>query len=320
MEKSIFERTEKMPIPLVGTALAVCTLGNIYDGMGFSLVRFLCMVFGVVILFFYLVKVFKFPQVCKNEYTTNTVFASLYGTISMVMMITSSYFMQWIPALKYVIMFAVLLHAFFICAFLYLNLIKNFNVAVFVPSWFVTLNGIMVSTVVAMKALPKTMAMAVVIWGFLAYTICIPFMVVRLRKHEIAAKAYHTQAILLAPCSLIVASYINAVGLGYFPSSLLVVSIYYVCVLASLLFIIIKIPRFFAVPFNPGFAGLTFPMAIGIVASKKMAGFLGSNGYEQLGTLVNDIAGIQIILTTAIVAFVVFNFGKMFFKKEEKTA
>lgn len=313
MEKSIFERTEKMPIPLVGAALAICTLGNVYDGMGYPFVRFLCMSFGIIILFFYLIKVFKYPKVCKTEYTTNTIFASLYGTISMVMMITSSYFMEWIPALKYVIIFAVILHAFFICAFLYLYLFKKFDVTFFVPSWFVTLNGIMVSTVVAPTVLPKSMALAVLYWGFFAYTVFIPFMIYRLIKFEIKPPTYHTQAILIAPCSLIVISYINIIA----TPNIIILSIYYICVLISLFFVICKIPKFFSVPFNPGFAGLTFPMAIGIVASKKMSAFFGANEYTTLSTVINDLSGIQIILTTAIVAFVIYNFGAMFFRKEQ---
>lgn len=82
----------------------------------------------------------------------------------------------------------------------------------------------------------------------------------------------HTLAVVLAPCSLCVVSYLNV-----FRSRWLV-SVLYVFVLLSLLFIVNRIPKFFFYQFSPGFADLTFPMAIGIVASTKMSGYLGKAG------------------------------------------
>jgi exfoliative toxin A/B len=91
-----------------------------------------------------------------------------------------------------------------------------------------------------------------------------------------------------------------------------------VCVLASLTFIIVKLPKFFAFPFAPGFAGLTFPMAIGIVASTKMAGYLSGAGQEQLAGMVKQLSGIQIYLTAMIVGYVLLNFVIMALRVERK--
>ena len=184
----------------------------------------------------------------------------------------------------------------------------------FVPSWFVTFNGIMVSTVVGAAMLPPFMAKAVLVWGLCIYTITIPFMVWRLATREVKPAFCHTQAIVLAPCSLCLASYLN---LAQEPSMALV-GILFFCVLASLAFIIIKLPVFFAVPFAPGFAGLTFPMAIGIVASNKAAAFFTGAGQENLGYVVKQIAGVQIYLTTAIIGMVLFGFLKMLFGTGKK--
>ena len=119
------------------------------------------------------------------------------------------------------------------------------------------------------------------VWGLCLSTITIPFMVWRLATREVTPAFCHTQAIVLAPCSLCLASYLN---LAQEPSMALV-GILFFCVLASLAFIIIKLPVFFAVPFAPGFAGLTFPMAIGIVASNKAAAFFTGAGQETLGSV-----------------------------------
>jgi exfoliative toxin A/B len=103
-----------------------------------------------------------------------------------------------------------------------------------------------------------------------------------------------------------VASYLTIIK----TPNLTLATLLYACVLCSLLFIFYKLPQFFAVEFNPGFAGLTFPMAIGIVASARMSGFLKNQGMEDWANIVGQIQGIQIYVTTAIIGFVLFNFVK----------
>ena len=81
---------------------------------------------------------------------------------------------------------------------------------------------------------------------------------------------------------------------------------------------ICRLPKFFAFQFAPGFAGMTFPMAIGIVASTKMAGYLTNAGNEALGTVVSQISGFQIYLTSMLVGYVLLNFLIMALKIERK--
>ncbi len=314
---NLTERIERMPIPVVACTVGACTLSNVYNGLGFPLIRHITMIFGTIIFLAYLYKFIKYPKAIKNDYN-NTIFASLYGVFSMLLMLISSYYMTWIPAFKYLLIFAVFLHAFQIVLFLSLKFFKNFDKTFFMPSWFVTLNGIMVSMVVGIKVLPAPLATAVLYYGIFAYTTFIPFMIYRLVKFEIKPPTYHSQAILIAPASLIVISYLNYTSLYEMTPNFAFVSIYYVAVLLSVLFVIIKLPRFFSVPFAPTFAGLTFPMAIGIVASQKMAGYLETLGYASVSNVVTQIAGIQIYLTTAIISFVLFNFYFMLVKKESK--
>ncbi len=308
--KDTLKRIERLPIPVVATTVGACTLSNVYNAMGFPIIRHITMIFGTIILFAYLYKIFKYTNAVKNDYK-NIMLASLYGVVSMLIMLLSSYYIAWFPIFKYVMIFAVILHAIHICVFLYMYLFKNFDKVFFIPSWFVTLNGIMVSTVVGYKYLPPIMAQCIFYYGVTAYTIFIPFMIVRLKTVEIKPPTYHTQAILIAPASLIVASYLNL----YETPNMLFVSVYYACVVLSVLFVIYKLPSFFSFKFAPQYAGLTFPMAIGIVASKSMSGFLTNSGYESLGFWVNQFAGIQIYLTTAIISFVLFNFLIILTKK-----
>jgi exfoliative toxin A/B len=91
----------------------------------------------------------------------------------------------------------------------------------------------------------------------------------------------------------------------------------YLCAVCSLAFIIFKLPDFFSFKFYPGYAGLTFPMAIGIVASQKMAGYLTEAG-SGLAAAVGQLAGLQIFLTSGLVFYVLVMLSRMLFKKSDR--
>ena len=59
-------------------------------------------------------------------------------------------------------------------------------------------------------------------------------------------------------------------------------------------------------------------MAIGIVASNKMAGFLTAQGKEGIAAMVTQLAGIQTYITTFIIGYVLINFVIMALKVERK--
>lgn len=308
------ERLKNMPIPIVPTMLGAATLSNSYQSLGYSFIRDITMWASTLVLLFYIAKIILYPSVARDEYK-NTVPASLYAGLTMVTMILTSYYKTWFPnAARVVLIAAVCVHAVHILVFLYRNVARGVKLDTFVPSWFVTFNGIMVSTVAGAAMLPPLMAKAVLFWGFFIYIVTIPFMVWRLATKEVKAPLWHTQAIVLAPCSLCLVSYVNVAS----APNAIAVGLLFLCVLASLIFIIIRLPSFFAVPFHPGFAGLTFPMAIGIVASGKAAAFFTAAGQETLGMVIKQLEGVQIYLTTAIIGMVLFGFIKMLcFPKKE---
>ena len=307
-------RLEKMPVPVLPTFVGALTLSNVFSGMGFAWVRHLTMWVATIIFLLYIVKIVKFPKTCKSEYEM-TVPCSLYAGFTMVLMILGSYYFDYAPALgKAMWAVGVAVHAVHILIFTYRNVIKKRDINTFVPSWFVTYNGIMVSCVVGGAMNAAGILKYIVYYGIIIYLVIIPIMIWRLLKVEVKAPVYHTMAVVLAPCSLCVVSYLNVIKE---PNGMLL-SFLYICVLASLAFIIIKLPKFFAFPFAPGFAGMTFPMAIGIVASTKMAGYLAGIGNESLAAVVTQISGFQIYLTTMIIGYVLLNFAMMALKIERK--
>lgn len=310
----MIERLERFPVPVLPTMVGALTLSNVFSGMGYSWVRHLTMWAATLVLLVYIVKIVCYPKVCVNEYKT-VVPSSLYAGFTMVMMILGSYYFDFVPALgKGLWTAAIVIHAAHILIFTYRNVIAKRDVNTFVPSWFVTYNGIMVSCVVGGAMNAAGVLKYIVYYGIAVYLVIIPIMIWRLLKVEVKAPVYHTQAVVLAPCSLCVVSVLNVLEN---PAPALIYFLY-ACVLASLLFIVVKLPQFFSFPFAPGYAGLTFPMCIGIVATNKMAGFVTAQGNEALGGMLTQLGGIQIYLTTFIVGYVLLNFIMMALRVKRK--
>ncbi|MDO4170113.1 MAG: TDT family transporter [Lachnospiraceae bacterium] len=308
------ERLKRMPVPVLPTFVGALTLSNVYAGMGYTWVRHLTMWAATIILLLYIVKILMYPKVCVEEYKT-VVPCSLYAGFTMVLMILGSYYFDYAPGFgKAIWSIGLICHAIHILIFTFRNVIKERNINTFVPSWFVTYNGIMVSCVVGGAMNAAGILKYVVYYGIVIYLILIPIMIWRLLTVEVKPPVYHTMAVVLAPCSLCVVSYLNVITN---PNQTLLFLLY-ACVLASLLFIIVKLPKFFAFSFTPGFAGMTFPMAIGIVATNKMTAYLTAAGKDSLAALTTQIGGIQLYLTTMIIGFVLLNLLIMALKIERK--
>ena len=283
-------RLEKIPVPCIATFLSFLTLGNVYGGLGFVWLRYLIMALGTIFIICYILKIAMFSGTCMKEYDM-TIPASLYGAFSMVLMVLGSFYYEiGLPFGKIIWFIAVM------------------------PSWFVTYNGWMVACVTGGKMNAGPILKFITIYGCIIYVVIVPFMIWRLLNVEIKNAAYHTMAVLLAPCSLCVVSLINVNG----QNNGIVLTFMYICVLASLAFILYKLPDFFSFDFYPGFAGLTFPMAIGVVASQKMAGYLTEKGSEALGYAVTQLAGLQIFVTSMLVGYVMLMFLRMFLKKQKR--
>lgn len=297
------DRLKKMPVPLLPTMVGACTLSNVYLAQGFPLVRHITMISALAIWLIYLIRFFIIFETCKTEYKT-TVPSSLYAGFTMLMMTLGSYIFDFNPVIGKIFWSLGLgLHALHIFIFTYRNIITNFNIDTFVPSYFVTYNGIMVSVVVGGVMKEPTIGKLVTYYGIGIFTLIIPFMIHRLIKHELKDIFYHTQAIVLAPSSLCTVSYLNSVK----DPNIYLLGYLYICVLLALVFIIYKLPKFFSFGFSPAFASLTFPMAIGIVATTKMSGYLKTIGYSDLAMFLTQLSGIQLYLTSGIIFYVLLN-------------
>lgn len=310
------KRLEKLPVPILPAFVGTLTLSNVYAGIGYSFVRHLMMWIAAALLICYIIKLIWYFPTCRQEYKT-TVLSSLYPGFTMLLMILGSYFFEFAPGFgKGMWSVGLAVHAAHIVIFSLRSFTIQWDIQTFVPSWFVTYNGIMVSCVVGGAMQAEWVLRIVVYYGIIIYFVLIPFIIWRLLKVEIKPQFYHTMAIVLAPCSLCVVSYLNVIQN---PNPVLL-TILYLCVLASLAFVIFKLPKFFSFPFSPAFAGMTFPMAIGIVASTKMSAWLLAAGRETLSVVTRQLVGVQLILTTMIIGYVLLRFLMMLFKISVQSA
>ncbi len=273
-------------------------------GLGFTAVRHLAFWLAMIVLVMYIGKFVTNADVCKTEYS-NVIPASLYAGFSMLMMLIGSYIFDVSPAVgKAIWLCGVIIHACHILVFTYRNVVKGVNLDTFMPSWFVTYNGIMVSCVTGGPMNMPGMLKVITWYGIAVFTVIIPFMIWRLAAKPIKDAVFHTQAVVLAPCSLCVVSYLNVIE----NPNRFVLYYLYAAVIIALVFIIYRLPAFFRYEFTPGYAGLTFPMAIGIVATGKMSGYLDAQGMIGAAGVLKQLQGFQIVLTTGIIIYVLIQF------------
>ena len=306
MIKETIDRLERFPVGAIATTVGAATLANAFLLLNFTYLRNIFMIIGIVVFILATIKIFIHKEAFLAEYN-NTIPASLYGTYSMLAMIIGAFLLPYSPFLgKNLWLFGVFFHAFAICIFTYRNVIKNFNIDTFVPSWFVTYNGIMVSIVVGGAMDEPVISKWVLIYGVLVFFTIIPFMIRRLIIKPLPDMVYHTKAILLAPSSLCAIGYLNVVK----EPNMYIALFLYGIVFVTLISILLSIPKFFSFNFHPGFAGTTFPMAVGTVASFRMSAYLASINLPEYSNVVRNIAGIQLYVTTGIIVFVFYNFLK----------
>lgn len=305
-ESKFMSKISTIPVPLLPAMAGACTLANVYLSLGFPLVRHITMIMGTVLILCYLIKIAACFDTVKKEYQL-VVPCSLYSGFTMLLMILGSYYFDFHQGFGKGLWFlGLIFHALHIVVFTCRNVLKGVTMETFLPCWFVTYNSILVACVVGGPMNQQRLLSVVVYYGIIIYSILISLLIYRLLRHEVKDGAYHTLAIVLAPCSLCSAGYLSVIEK---PNQALA-WILYICVFVSLLFVLSRIPKFFSFRFTPGFAGLTFPMAIAIVATGKMSAYLSANGAESLAGILKEVQGIQIYITTVIIGFVMYNFGR----------
>lgn len=246
---------------------------------------------------------FNFDKV-KEEYNENTVTATLYATFAMLTMVLSSFIVAYIPVLGKALWLAgIVMQSILIVMLFALHIFKKRNLDVILPSWYVTLLGLLVSTAIGTEMGFANLQKVIVIYGFVMYFATIGFVVYRLIKKDLPAPARFTKTILLAPISLVIVGYINV----FTQKSQTLISILLVIFAITMIYVLTQTKKFMEGGFAPGYAALTFPHAIAIIASLKLSTYFAEIN-QGLSNVIYQIAGIQIFFTTAVILFTLYSF------------
>lgn len=303
---------KKLPIGVAAASLGAATLSNVYARFGFTAFRHACMLWlGTSLALFIAKIILHFSQV-KSDYA-NPLLAPIYSIILMGGMLFASWLRDFSFASAALLFWVSLcLYIILMLAFAARHVFHSFSWQSFTPAYYVPTLGLLVSTVSGAAFLPVFIAKAFIYFGIGLYLFMLVLLVYRFAAHPYAEGAVHTKTILIAPVSLSIISLVNykeAFNPGYFLVFL------YILLMLSFAYVLLHLFIFFTPSFTPGFAGLTFPMAIATLASLQAAGYFNEIGLKGLGFFAQNMAGFQVFLSSCFIGFVLFNFLRIYFKK-----
>lgn len=304
---------KKLPIPIVGLMLGLAALGNVVQSYSNTIRS----VFGLcagIILILVLAKIAMYTKGVK-EALQNPVVASVFPTLSMGIMLISTYLKPYIGQAAFIIwIIGVLLHVILMVQFTK-NYIVGFNIKKVFPSWFIVYVGIAVASVTSpafeMQAFGK-----IAFWfALIAYFLLLPIVLKRVFVvKEIPEPALPTIAILSAPASLCLAGYMNAFAEKNMTIVYLLLALSQITYIAVILYM----PKLLKLKFSPSYSAFTFPLVISALSLKLTNGFLTKSGspIPALGTLVKFEEAIAVV----ICLYVLTKYISFLLAKEVKTA
>lgn len=244
-----------------------------------------------------------------REDLKHPVIGSVAPTFAMAMMVFShGVSMYWPLGGTVIWLLAITLHVYFLIKFIN-HRRREFSLHHMVPSWFVPPVGIAVAAVAwsgAMGDWTHLIAWLCMAFALACYAVMMPLMFYRLMFREtIPEGAQPTIAILAAPASLTLAAYLRVT---MDPSPLLVIVMLGLAITMTVI-VYGAFLHLLRLPFTPGFAAFTFPMAIGATAIYKVeAAFLNWRVPMSLIEQIDLLAEIELSIATVVIAYVAFRY------------
>ncbi|WP_353095751.1 TDT family transporter [Tissierella praeacuta] len=301
----------KLPVPIVGLMLALAAAGNLVLSYG-EIYRNIFGILSAIILLLILLKVLMFPK-GVSESLDNPVVASVFPTLSMGIMLLSTYLKPFAPLLAFGMWIAgLILHAVLIIYFTK-KYIFDFNIKKVFPSWFIVYVGIVVGSVTA-PAFDKANIGQVLFWfGFISYFLLLPIVIKRVTIiKEIPDPALPTLAIFAAPVALCLAGYMNS----FQNKNMIIVWLLVALSQLSYLYVLSKLPSLLKLKFYPSYSAFTFPMVISAISIKLTNGFL-INAEKPIAVL-KYVVKFEELIAVCITFYVLIRYISFLFTKTEK--
>ena len=291
---------KSLPIPISGLILALLSLGNLLQDINPTL-RYLFGTIGIIFLILIVLKVIIYPQSIRDDFK-NPIIVSSSGTFSMSLMILSTYVMQYVPSIAYAIwIIGIALHISLIIYFTYHFIIRNFDISMVYPTWWIVFVGITMAAITAhFHGIHETDFIFFLI-GFIGMLASTPIVFYRefvYKKIPDANKPL--TCIFTALFSILIVGYLNSAEII---SNEFVIALYAIsCIMY--VFAFCKLIAFRKLEFYPSFSAFTFPFVISALATKGVATSINSN------LILNGILNIETVIATVLVVWVLTKYVK----------
>lgn len=302
---------KKLPLAIVGLMLGLAATGNLVQSYG-DIYRNIFGIISAIILALVLVKIFIYPQEVKKG-LENPVVDSVFPTLSMGIMLLSTYLKPYGPSLAYGIwIIGLLLHIFLIIRFS-LRYLKPFKIEKVFPSWFIVYVGIVVGSVTG-PAFNMIWLGKLLFWfGFISYFALMPVVIKRVFKvKNIPAPALPSIAIFSAPFSLCLAGYMSSFDNKNMTLVWLMLTISQLTYFAVLLYL----PKLLKGNFYPSYSGFTFPLVISAISLKVTNAFLTKSGTPI--SFLSYIVKFEEVVAVIIVLYVLMKYLAFIFASDSK--
>ena len=257
---------KKVPIPISGLILAILSLGNLLQVYSPNF-KVLCGVIGFVLIFMLIFKVILYPHDVLND-LSNPIILSNSGTFSMALMISSTYISLFDGTLALgVWILGVALHILLIMYFTYRYVIRNFDIKVVYPSWWIVFIGITMGAITAHVHGLFEIAYLFFIFGFISMIITLPLVVYRYIKYPNKLDQNKPLiCIFTAIFSILIVGYTNSFSSLSYDFLMVMYSIAF----ALFIFALFKVIEYKGMEFYPSFSAFTFPFVITSIASSEV--------------------------------------------------
>ncbi len=296
------------PTPMAGLALGIASLGFSWHFVvqGSSFLPYLAATISAFLLMLLVGKFALQPGLLIQD-LQHPVVGSVVPTFAMALMVITMSLHHFMPTLAVALwLFAIAIHLVFLVTFVY-HRYRGFLLADMVPSWFVPPVGIIVATISYPESLFQPLAESILWFGIACYLVLLPLMLYRLTYcGELPDNAKPTFVIMAAPASVCLTGYLTVVDT---PSKWFVMVLLAMSLLKTATIYRFAL-RLLRLPFSPGYAAFTFPLAIGATAV-----FTVQAQYVEWGMdasvihLLGIIASVELVIATLVVAYVITRYG-----------
>lgn len=294
------ELIRKIPLAMSGLMLALAAIGNLVQSYG-EIYRNIFGLTSFVLLAALLLKILLYQRESKEE-LKNPVVASAFPTLTMGIVLLSTYIKPALPSLAFLIWSLAIVGQILIIINFIKNYIVKFNIEKVFPSWFIVSSGIAVVSVTArvfgMEALGKLF-----FWlALISYFLFLPIVIKRVRSIAIPEAARPSLAIFAAPLALCLAGYMNS----FENKNMTLVYALLILSQVSYIFALSQLPKLLKSKFYPSFSGFTFPLVISAISLKLTNGFLINSG--QVIPILRYIIKFEEFLALLLVIYILFKY------------